>query len=113
VSAARPTPAPVAFPKTYCDGVGVVRFHCCMGDVRRGHQWDCEEQKNRLWFEILNRESRDMSVNEFLDVIPARGPAGSLTNRRRAARMRILMNRGFTVGGREIRAAKVRKQRSR
>ena len=70
---------------------------------------DDVDAANDLWMQILERPSREMTAIEFGLIMPPRQPAGSYVNRLRAARLRILENRGFTVEGKQIRSAKVKK----
>jgi hypothetical protein len=62
-----------------------------------------------LWHEILDRSSKQLTAAEFGRVIPPRQPQAHYLNRVRAARLRILETRGFTVEGKQIRSAKVKK----
>ncbi len=57
---------------------------------------------NERWDALRHSKPRDLTGDEWARVIPPREPAGSPMNRLRAARMKILRNRGFTLNGKRI-----------
>jgi len=59
------------------------------------------EFRNGAWAEVVSAVPCDLTIEQFLSVLPPLGPRGSAQNVIRFARVKILAILGFTVRGGE------------